>query len=240
MEKTIIHKIKNALTFFRKYGIFRLINEIRFRVISSYHEHRFAVNTVYFISKKELGFNNEDLSEHVPAPYTAIYSLLNNIPLDFSKSVFLDYGSGTGRAIIVAASFPFKKVIGIELSLNMFEISNDNIHRMHYKKAKEIECINVNAKDYILEDDINIIYFYHPFKGDTLKYVIDNIYHSYLRKPRNMFIIFINNQYFDEIIKHFTWIKKVHQSYYYPGYLYNSYCGIYEIIPTIPDTPKYI
>src|SRR2546430_8863932 len=40
--------------------------------------------------------------------------------------VFIDFGSGKGRVLFVAAHYPFRKVIGVELSAKLNQIASSN------------------------------------------------------------------------------------------------------------------
>jgi SAM-dependent methyltransferase len=46
-----------------------------------------------------------------PFPY-----LIAELPRDLSRFVFVDFGAGKGRTVLLAARHPFKKVIGVEFS----------------------------------------------------------------------------------------------------------------------------
>ncbi len=71
--------------------------------------------------------------------------------------------------------------------------------------------------------DANVIYFYNPFFGETLRRVVDNIRSSHQRHSRKIHVIFCNNDHFDNIIGE-GWLTKTHQAQFYPRTL----CGVYE------------
>ncbi|MGH7054543.1 MAG: class I SAM-dependent methyltransferase [Stellaceae bacterium] len=78
---------------------------------------------------------------------------------------FIDFGSGKGRVLLVAADYPFKQVIGIELSQEMHEIALRNIACLpaHLNKAGLISCVCGNAAEFMLPESDLIGYFYNPF-----------------------------------------------------------------------------
>ena len=78
------------------------------------------------ISKK--GRLNEDLSSksfvYGEVVLDQMMEILSRLELDPSESVFYDLGSGTGKAVILAAaSGYFKKVVGIEFVKDLFDCS---------------------------------------------------------------------------------------------------------------------
>ena len=42
--------------------------------------------------------------------------MMRVLPRDLSDFLFIDYGSGRGRALLLASHYPFKEIIGIEFS----------------------------------------------------------------------------------------------------------------------------
>ncbi len=56
------------------------------------------------------------LGGHLYQPSSSVIfnRAMDQLPIDFADSVFLDLGSGKGRAMILAAEAGFKKVIGVE------------------------------------------------------------------------------------------------------------------------------
>jgi SAM-dependent methyltransferase len=149
--------------------------------------------------------------------------MLKKLPVDKKKSTLLDYGCGKGRAIITAAAFPFNKVIGVEISY-LIDVAKKNIDKEKHRKTNNIELIHCDAMDYIIPADVNIFYFYNPFRGAILEKVTRNIYSSFKDTPRKIFIIFFNNDHFDKVIAHQDWLTKIDQLEFY----FNYSCGLYE------------
>jgi 16S rRNA G966 N2-methylase RsmD len=58
-------------------------------------------------------------------------------------TVFIDLGSGKGRALIVAAEFPFKALVGYELSSSLVDISRRNINKL--KLSHRVTIIQSDA-----------------------------------------------------------------------------------------------
>ena len=52
---------------------------------------------------------------------------LSLLTLEPSTYVFVDYGSGKGRALLLASLYPFKEVIGVEIAPELHAIAGANI-----------------------------------------------------------------------------------------------------------------
>lgn len=219
--------VGNSLTFFRRSGVKRFVQECRYRSADTWNEWRLNVDTGGMIKLPEIGIHNEEFIEYAPIGYSAIYAAIKRIPLPASGTSFVDYGSGKGRAVVAAATFPFRKVIGIEISAELNNVAKGNIKRIRHRKADSIELIQSDAADYTLPHDVNLIYMANPFRGATLGKVIRNILASYNAQPRTIYIIYFNKIYFEKLIEgpDFDLITRVHLTHCYPNYS----CGIYKI-----------
>lgn len=47
---------------------------------------------------------------------SVLRQILDRLPLDFEEYTFIDLGSGKGRALLIASEYPFRAVVGVELS----------------------------------------------------------------------------------------------------------------------------
>jgi hypothetical protein len=87
-----------------------------------------------------------------------------------------------------------------------------------------VEVRQADATAFDVPDDVNVIYFYNPFTGETLRRVTANIAASWRRHPRKIHLLFFNNDHFDRSIEGEQWLRKTHQATYYPDIT----CGFYE------------
>lgn len=221
-----VKKLHNAVTFIRHFGIIGFTQELYYRFINYYQDRRLGIDTSSSVKLSDLGVDKPDTRDYYPLGYNGIYSTLKKLPLDKSNSVFLDYGTGKGRPIIAAATFPFKRVIGVEIAGYLVDIAKTNVSRMKYRKAECIELVQLDAKEFIIPKDVNVIFFFNPFKGNILRKVVTNIYSSFKECPRKIYIIFFNNDHFEEIINNQNWLVKIYQTEFYPNYS----CGMYETV----------
>ena len=71
---------------------------------------------------------------HVVIPYettseAAIRMALDGLGADFSRSVFVDLGCGKGKPLMVAASYPFRRLIGVDVSPACIAVARRNLAR---------------------------------------------------------------------------------------------------------------
>lgn len=216
-----------AWAFVREFGITRFLQELDYRFVNDYHDRRLGIETNGMVRLVDIGIDREDSVEYTPIGYSAIHHALKYIPIPAANVSFLDFGSGKGRVIAVAATHPFRKVLGVEISAHLNRIAKTNIDRLRHRRAKQVEVIQSDAADFVVPDDINVVFLFNPFFGKTLKKVVDNILASYTARPRPVYIIFFNKIHFERLIKDAGYgrIRPIHHMHFYPSYS----CGIYEI-----------
>ena len=90
---------------------------------------------------------------------------------DLSKFTFIDFGSGKGRALLMASDYPFRRIIGVELLPSLSQIARDNIARYKNDSQKcfALESVCANAADFHIPEGPLILYFFNPFLEPGLR-----------------------------------------------------------------------
>lgn len=143
---------------------------------------------------EDLEFGPDQGVKYEPTPWSnllQVHRILSDMSIS-ERDVFVDLGSGKGRVILTAAQFPFKRIVGVEISQRLHEISRLNVSRRPQGTCREIELVNLNAIDYRLPHDASVLYMYNPFKGDVFEGVLGHIRKSIETEPRPVTIIYTN------------------------------------------------
>src|SRR5690349_16651667 len=95
---------------------------------------------------------------------TLMRNAIAQIEIEMAEFSFIDFGSGKGRVLMVAAEYPFKQVIGVELSSELNEIANQNIARLpsDRKRAGDITTFFCDAAEFDPPFGNLVCYFYNP------------------------------------------------------------------------------
>lgn len=117
---------------------------------------------------------------------------IEQLNIRYPDYTFLDLGSGKGRGLLFAAQFHFKRVIGVEISPYLCDISESNIERFHHKAPLEVkpEIVCENAANYSLPNDNLVIFINNAFIGETMKKTLKTIDEK--AKSNNVFLIYSN------------------------------------------------
>ena len=126
--------------------------------------------------------------------------------LNFPKdSVFVDFGSGKGRILLVAAKYGFKRVVGIEFSHDLCEEARKNLLLFRKKVGydADINIIESDVVNYRIKDDENTFFLFSPFDEVITEAVIKNIRISFEKNPRKILLIYNNPVYRNIVEVHF-------------------------------------
>ncbi len=202
-------KTLNAIARLREHGFRQTVKYARERANESYHEWRLGIRTMGRLAPQELGIDSPFAFEYYPADYQTIYQSLRMLPIREGLDGFLDLGCGMGRAVAVAATFPFRRVVGVELSPRLAEVARANVQRAQPKlRCADVSIITADAQTYMVPDDINFIFFYNPFQGPVLSAALHNIRASLTASPRGLTIVFKNTQHVEPMMEQFPWLIK--------------------------------
>ena len=148
----------------------------------------FGQNKSY--SLKEIGLEHYERRERAPTGFDDFRCMKKFLMPETPNEVFIDYGAGLGRVVVLAAMLPFKRVIGIEISPVLVERARENLSRCRVKlRCKDVEILTLDATTFEVPTEATTIYFNNPFAGKILAKVLDNIRRSYEKRPRRIKIV---------------------------------------------------
>jgi len=118
------------------------------------------------------------------------------IPLD--ESVFIDVGSGMGRNLLIASEYPFKKIIGVELSKELHEIAEDNIkiYKTESQMCEDVESCCMDILDFEFPNfEFLILYFWVPFYADIYDQLHLRMEDEAVKNGRKIVLVFLGDVY---------------------------------------------
>lgn len=153
-------------------------------------EHRYGVRTRDRVYLDDLGLAAADRVWHVPSDWLAVRGAISRLGVT-RNDVFVDYGSGLGRVVLAAASFPFRRVIGVEISADLTARAQGNVDAVRDRiRAGSVELVAADALDWKVPSDLTVAYFYSPFLGDTFDAVVQKLFASVDDCPRPLRILY--------------------------------------------------
>lgn len=127
-----------------------------------------------------------------PLPWGALSRILRKEDIG-PNDVFVDLGAGKGRAVFLAAAhYPFKRVIGVELSEELSAVARANIAQVRHRLlCQDVELVTSDVLDYEIPEDVTVVFLYNPFRGQLFASVIEKLLASVDRRPRRMWVIYL-------------------------------------------------
>jgi SAM-dependent methyltransferase len=91
---------------------------------------------------------------------------------------FVDVGAGKGRAVLLAAELPFRKVIGVEISEELASLAQKNVTRWNRAarpKARKIRVVHADATKFRWPRTPLLVYMYNPFACPLVARVAESL-----------------------------------------------------------------
>ena len=119
--------------------------------------------------------------------------VLASLNIAFDNYTFVDFGSGKGRALLLASEFPFKEIIGLEFSSELHVIAEANMQRYRSatQKCKNIRSINMDFTAFDLPSGPAILFFFDPCKQRVLEEVVSRIEGALSSRSGPLFIAYV-------------------------------------------------
>ncbi len=156
-----------------------------------------GVDTAASVYAHEVSFRGAaglTASHYHPAPARVIAHAVSDLPIRYEDYVFVDFGSGKGRALLVAASFAFQRIIGVEASPALNDVALQNIarYRADHQSCRAIEARCMDCLDFELPDENIVLYMYHPFAASVLREVLTRVAQRFSRSSKEIYIVYLS------------------------------------------------
>jgi SAM-dependent methyltransferase len=156
-------------------------------------DERRGVDTAKWVRVPELGAENDHLDQAIRYQPSSVEEFRLRMArlgshVDVSDFTFVDYGSGKGRVLLLAAELPFRRIVGVEFSRSLHEVALRNIATLG-RDAARVEAIHDDATSFEPPAGPLVLYFFHPFGAPVLREVLGCVRASIERVPRPVYVV---------------------------------------------------
>jgi SAM-dependent methyltransferase len=144
--------------------------------------------------------NLEFAVRYQPSSVDEFHQVMAKLDVDHRDFAFVDYGSGKGRVLILAAEYPFKRIVGVEFSPALDGIARQNLAALG-PDAERVETVVIDAVDFDPPEDPLVLYFFNPFAPAVLEGVLERVNASLDRHPRPAYAVVIAPPEFADTIE---------------------------------------
>lgn len=155
-------------------------------------ERRMGVKTSEYLDRGDLGYDDERLQHYEPSSWRTLQKVLPKRSVT-GEDVFIDLGSGMGRIVLRAAEYPFRRVIGVEMSPELHEVAVKNVEACRDRlRCDDVELVCSDVLTYDFPDDVTVVFIYNSFQGEIFDEAMRAVFASADRNPRRIRILYRN------------------------------------------------
>ncbi len=127
-----------------------------------------------------------------PSAFTAA---LERLQLDWAQFTFVDVGCGKGRALLLALRFPFRQVLGIELSPALVAVAQRNLRSFGAPWRQSdvpAEAVAGDATVFPVPAGPVMFFLYHPFAAPVMKRFLAHLVDAAHAEQREVYVLYAN------------------------------------------------
>jgi hypothetical protein len=139
-----------------------------------------------------VGDNREHGFHYLGTDSSIFQDAIGSLPIDHERYVFIDYGSGKGKALLLAAEWPFKAVIGVEFAPELHRVAEANLlnGRNFDRRCRDVRSLCMDAAEFEIPRDPAVLYFFNPFSERVLSRIVERVGRSLAENPRDLWIYY--------------------------------------------------
>lgn len=166
-------------------------------------------------TRSNLTFRARLLAELAGGPYFAsdpwlFEQIMQALPIRFQDYTFIDLGSGKGRALLMAAPYGFKRIMGVEFMPECHRVAQKNIAKFAAANPSvpEMESLCMDARDFDFPAEPLVVYLFNPFPEPVFVVVMERLRQSALTTPRPLFLAYRYTE-FESLLRECGWLEKI-------------------------------
>ena len=201
--QNVVAKLKRARYSVASEGLFRVAMDVAARLVTyapdkdGAFDRRFGTDTAGKVQTSALGFDDGAAQDkavlYLPSPAKVTHWMLENIGLEPRNHAFVDLGCGKGRVVLVAAQYPFAKVIGVDLSKALSEVARRNVARFdpRSRKCADVQIVTANATTFDWPDANVLLHLYHPFEPEITVAVLEHAARTWRARAKQLTVAYL-------------------------------------------------
>ena len=156
-----------------------------------------GVETHRLVSLSALGTiseNSKGAQPYQPISEPAFNAIVQLLPINPGELVFVDLGSGKGRALLLAAKAGFQRIVGVEFSEELHLAATQNMAAAlgHWPNVDRIQLILGDATVYEPPAMGVVLYLYNPFDASVMAPVIDKWCAALQKHSHALWVVYVN------------------------------------------------
>lgn len=202
----------------RRQAAWPRLEQSKYRSYQGSHpfDERFGVETSGLIYELPSGhehdvYNNGYFAVAPSVFHSVMVTLRDRLHMDYERFSFVDVGSGKGRALLLAAGYPFREVIGVELSPALDRIARANLARYTGpRRPTPVTPIQGDAAEFHWPSGPLVVYMWNAFTGPVMEHVLRNLEASLVQLPRELYLVYVHPE-LELMLSGLPWLVRLWQ-----------------------------
>jgi len=155
-------------------------------------------------------------SPYQPTDPALFHEMMSKLEIDFGQFVFIDIGSGKGRVLLMAADYPFRRIVGVELLPELHRIAQENIkkYKSESQKCFAVESTCGDARDFVFPPEPMVIYLFNPLPETGFIKLLAKLEGSLDQNPRPVYVLY-HNPLLEHVMSVASWLRKISGTHQY-------------------------
>lgn len=134
--------------------------------------------------------NKEHAGPYIAAGVGQFATAMGLLDIDVAGITFVDLGSGKGRALFLAAEYPFAAITGVEFTRELYDTSVENIARVGDPR---ISNTLGDAEQFAYPPGPMVVFMNNPFDRPLVARVVARLTADLRANPRLVRVVYINH-----------------------------------------------
>jgi len=145
------------------------------------HDYGVTTQAILFLTDldpEQVGDAGAHATHYEAVPIADFRTLLAQLPPEVVvTSTFVDVGAGMGRALLLASEYPFKQVMGIEVSPGLYEVARENLERADRARraCRDVRLVRGDARSWSYPPGDLVVFMYNPFDAEAMRVTLGSI-----------------------------------------------------------------
>jgi SAM-dependent methyltransferase len=172
--------------------------------------HVDTTGTVEISALSVLGKNGACAVQYEPVSPDELAEILQQIDVQFENYTFVDFGSGKGRVLLMAARYPFRHIVGVEFAKELHYIAVKNLATFRgSRQCRNIESIHADATDFPIPAGPLVIFLNNPFRDPVMAAVMRNLSVSLEAEPRDVVFVCVTRWTLTQYIERLPGVRQI-------------------------------
>jgi SAM-dependent methyltransferase len=166
-------------------------------------------------------------SPYQPTEPGLFHEMMAKLPIEFTQFTFIDLGSGKGRTLLMAAEYPFQRIVGVELIEELHRAAEENI-RAYGSPGRcclQVEVVLADAREFEFPEVPLLLYLFNPLPRRGLSEVLERLRLSLIKAPRPVWVVY-HNALLEDALNASNFLERVGGTSQYSIYHFNIHARL--------------